>query len=90
MPCRMPWKTPMKVNVLFFAELRETFGSHRLVDVAEGSTIGEVTDLFARESGRFSLQKPSLIYAVNENFETIEKELADQDQLAIMTPMAGG
>lgn len=80
----------MKVNVLFFAELGEMFGSHRLVDAPDGATVGEIADIFSQESERFFLQRSSLIYAVNENFETAEKKLADQDRLAIMTPMSGG
>ncbi len=80
----------MKVKVLFFAELGEIFGSHRLIDVAEGSTIEEIAGLFSHESHEFFLKRTSLIYAVNENFETSDKKLVNQDQLAIMTPMSGG
>lgn len=80
----------MKVKILFFAELREIFGAHRLIDVAEDSTIEEISDIFSHESHEFFLKKTSLIYAVNENFETVDKKVADQDQLAIMTPMSGG
>ena len=80
----------MRVSVLFFAELKEIFGAHRLIEIKNGSTVEDVSDLFTHESQEFFLKKPSLIYAVNENFETADQELKDQDQLAIMTPMSGG
>ena len=80
----------MQIRVLFFAELGEIFGSHRVVEASEGSTIRDITETFSKESKQFSLKKTSLLYAVNENFESIEKMLADQDRLAIMTPMCGG
>lgn len=80
----------MQIKVLFFAELGEIFGSLRVVHAAEGSTIRDIAETFSIESEQFNLKKPSLLYAVNENFESIEKTLADQDRLAIMTPMCGG
>ena len=80
----------MTIKVLFFAEFREIFGPERLIQAEEGSTVGKILDIFSDESREFSLKKESLICAVNENVETIEKELSDQDHLAIMTPMSGG
>ena len=80
----------MKIRVLFFAELREIFGSSRWLDVRENTTIEEVVDLLAGESGPLYSKKSSLVYAINENFETGEKKLSDQDELALMTPMSGG
>jgi molybdopterin converting factor small subunit len=80
----------MKIEVLFFAELGEIFGSHRWVDAGEGTTVGDIADIFFRESERFLLKKDFLVYAVNENFETPDKKLAERDRVAIMTPMSGG
>ncbi len=80
----------MKVKILFFAELKEIFGQFRLVDIQEGTTIGEVVDLLASESDQLCLKKDSLVYAVNENIETTEKKLENDDELALMTPVSGG
>ena len=80
----------MKIKVLFFAQLREIFGPSRPMDVREDSTIEEVVNLLAVESGRLFSKKTSLVYAVNENFETAEKRLKDRDELALMTPVSGG
>ena len=80
----------MKIKIVFFAELKEIFGQSRLIDLDEGSTVREVVDLLAGESDRFCSKKTSLVYAVNENFETTEKRLQNHDELALMTPMSGG
>ena len=80
----------MKIKVLFFAELKEIFGAHRLMEVPEGLKIEEVVSRMAGISDKFISQKRPLVYAVNENFETQDKKLRDGDCLAIMTPMSGG
>ena len=81
----------MKIKVLFFAKLKEIFGeSYRVMDIPEGSCVNEVVDRLAGESAGFALKEIPLVFAVNEDFESGSKMLADQDHLAIMTPMAGG
>ena len=80
----------MKINVLFFAGLKEIFGRSRFIEVEEGSTIEEVMDLLESESGQSCSKKDFLVYAVNENFETSKKKLKNDDELALMTPMSGG
>ena len=80
----------MKIRVLFFAELKEIFGSHRSMEVPDGCSIGDIALQLAGSSDKFMPGKRSLVYAVNENFENPDKELQDGDHLAIMTPMSGG
>ena len=80
----------MKIKVLFFAELKEILGPSRWMDVREDSTIEDIVDLLAGESGRFFSKKTSLVCAVNENFEPTGKKLKNHDELALMTPMSGG
>ena len=80
----------MKIKIIFFAELREILGPSRWIDIPEGSTVGEVVSLLTRESRQLFSKKASLVYAVNESFETGEKKLKNHDELALMTPMSGG
>ncbi|MBI3252453.1 MAG: MoaD/ThiS family protein [Candidatus Omnitrophica bacterium] len=80
----------MKIKILFFAELREIFGGSRFIDVREDLTVGEVVDLLEDELNQSYSKRDSLIYAVNENFETTDKKLKNLDELALMTPMSGG
>ena len=80
----------MKIKLLFFAELREIFGSSRVMEVQEGSTIAEVVDILSGESSGLREKKTSWVCAINENFEPFDKKLKHQDELALMTPMSGG
>ena len=80
----------MKIQLLFFAELREIFGAARFLDVPEGTSIGDIAGQLTGSSEKFASKSWPLLYAVNENFETAEKQLRDGDQLALMMPMSGG
>jgi molybdopterin converting factor small subunit len=75
----------MRIKVLFFAQIKDAFGeSERWMEVPEGCSVGNVAKQLLR--GNFI---PTL-FAVNEQFETVEKILKENDHLAIMTPVSGG
>ena len=80
----------MKIRVLFFAEFRELFGDQRVMDVPEGFRIKEIMSCLKTPSGSLLNGERSLVYAVNENFESVDTLLKDGDDLAIMMPMSGG
>lgn len=80
----------MKIQVLFFAELREMFGASHSLVVPDKIKAGEVTDYFSHDSKTYFLKKQSLVYAINETFEMPDTELKEGDCLAIMMPMSGG
>jgi molybdopterin synthase catalytic subunit/molybdopterin converting factor small subunit len=73
----------MPVNVRLFAGLRERAGwSQREVDAA---TVGEVWH--ALELGD---EPPGLLYAVNKEYATADRALADGDEVALIPPVSGG
>ena len=89
----------MRVKVLFFAQLKEIFGeASRFVEVPEGARVREVVEILFRESAKSEILRFAqndgdfipVIFAVNENYETVEKKLTDGDDLAIMMPVSGG
>ena len=81
----------MKIRVLFFAQLKELFGKEEsVVEVKEGTTAEELTRALMRQSNLRQLESLSFLYAVNEQFESGDKELRVQAVLAIMMPVAGG
>lgn len=81
----------MRVDVLFFAQLKEATGKERLsFDVDEGMRIQDLVERLMSEPRFSRCRELPLVYAVNETFEGAEKKLADHDRLAIMTPMSGG
>ncbi len=73
----------MRIQLLFFAELRERFGSRIDTDVAEGARAGEI----ARQ---YDLAGLPLLFAVNESFVSAETTLQENDTLAFLMPMSGG
>jgi molybdopterin synthase catalytic subunit len=71
------------VRVRLFAGLRERAGwSQREVDAA---TVGEVWR--ALELGD---EPPGLLYAVNKEYATADRPLADGDEVALIPPVSGG
>ncbi len=81
----------MRVQVLFFARLKEIFGEgSRNLQIEEGISIQELVRRLSQESEDLSLNKIPLVYAVNESFAPADHILKDRDTLAIMTPVSGG
>jgi molybdopterin synthase catalytic subunit len=73
----------MPVNVRLFAGLRERAGwSRREV---EATTVGDVWR--ALELGD---EPPGLLYAVNKEYATADRALADGDEVALIPPVSGG
>jgi molybdopterin synthase catalytic subunit/molybdopterin converting factor small subunit len=74
----------MRVNVRLFAGLRERAGrsSVELEDVAR------VADVWPRlELGD---EPPGLLYAVNREYVSADRQLADGDEVAVIPPVSGG
>ena len=78
----------MKISVLYFAQLREIFGSQKSLEAPDGLCVEEVLERL--EAGKLAEGKWPLVYAVNENFENADKILKDGDCLAVMIPVSGG
>jgi molybdopterin converting factor small subunit len=79
------------VELLFFAQLRETLGKHReVLELEEGHTIDQVVaSLKSRAEWRDVASLP-LTFAVNEQVVSGTHTLRDGERLAILTPVSGG
>ena len=76
----------MKVNVKFFASMRESMGrADDSVEVSEGAT---VADVWAKVSSD-ALPENTLI-AVNMEYTSLEAQLKEGDELAFFPPVTGG
>ncbi|MEY4750481.1 MAG: hypothetical protein RIQ60_2695 [Pseudomonadota bacterium] len=83
----------MKVNLRFFASLREALGSTEVVEVAEGTTVGAMRDaLIARgEPYAGALQRGrALRMAVSHQMCAESVVLSDGVELAFFPPVTGG
>ncbi len=82
----------MKVNVLYFASLREAFGiSSESLDLSSSiNTVGALRD-YLIEQGRAALgTAKNLRCAVNQDMAASETPIKDGDEIAFFPPVTGG
>ena len=80
----------VKVKSLFFASYRDLIGTDELVvDLAEGSTVADLTSVVRARAGRERLPDV-VVTAVNQEYASSEKELRNGDEVAFIPPVAGG
>ena len=83
----------MKIQLRYFASLREALGSGEALDVAAGTTVGQVRDaLIARgEPHAAALARGrALRAALNQTMCAEATELTDGAELAFFPPVTGG
>ncbi|MFN0093874.1 MAG: MoaD/ThiS family protein [Dehalococcoidia bacterium] len=81
----------MTVTILLFASVADAAGTRRLeLPLSGGERVGQVRDrLFERYPAlvRFG---PTLMYALDEEYATIESPVHDGAVLALIPPVSGG
>ena len=81
----------MRIKLLFFGMTRELFGCDSLLmKIPRAANVRDVVRLLTSEPRAAALNDLPLVYAVNESYETEERILSEDDELALMTPVAGG
>jgi molybdopterin converting factor small subunit len=81
----------MRIDVRLGAGLARLAGGARLaVDVAEGATVGDVLARVADERPALAGGLPSALTVVRGTQVGGERVLAAGDELAVITPVAGG
>ena len=79
----------MKLNVRYFAMLREQAGTDQESLQTAAATPGELYEELAGSRG-LTLEREMLKVAVNEAFVTMDHELMDDDAVVFIPPVAGG
>jgi len=81
----------MQVKVLLFATLRQVAGwKEQLLEVEEGTTLGEVLARLTAAQPQLDLEKRTIYAAVNEEYAQRETALRANDVVAIFPPVSGG
>lgn len=81
----------MQVKVLLFATLRQLAGwKEQLLDVEEGTTLGDLLARLTAAQPQLDLEKRTIYAAVNEEYAQRETALRANDVVAIFPPVSGG
>ena len=81
----------MKVRVKFFAILRERAGMGEVAkEIADGSTVAELWRQLQREYPKLDVPGIRLLYAVNQNYVSVDYKLSDNDEVVFVPPVSGG
>ena len=81
----------MKVRVKLFAILRERAGAGEVSkEIADGSTVADLWRQLQKDYPKLDVPGIRLLYAVNQNYVTMDHRLAEQDEVAFIPPVSGG
>ncbi|NJN16460.1 MAG: molybdopterin converting factor [Oscillochloris sp.] len=81
----------MQVTIRFFAGHRDIVGrSEQIVTIAPDATVGMVWEQLVAAYPRLAGYTGRLLYAVNQEFSTLDSPLHDGDEVAFIPPVSGG
>jgi molybdopterin converting factor subunit 1 len=81
----------MTITIRLFAALRERAGVSELtIDLPGGATVSAARERVCQQFPDLAGLLPRVAYAVNRNYVSIEAELHDGDELALIPPVSGG
>jgi molybdopterin synthase catalytic subunit len=81
----------IRVRVKLFATLRQQAGwSEQSVEIADGSTLGDLMAQLMKASPDLKLTGRAVYAAVNQGYAKGDRVLVDGDEVAIFPPVSGG
>ena len=81
----------MQVTVRYFAGHRDITGvAEERLALEPGATLGALWELLTARYPRLAAYTGRLLYAVNEDYGTLDTELHDGDEVAFVPPVSGG
>src|SRR3712207_6596491 len=81
----------MLVTVRYFAGHRDLTGhTEEQIELRSGATVGVLWDQLVDRYPRLVNYSGRLLYAVNQEFSTLETKLHDGDEVAFIPPVSGG
>ena len=81
----------MKVRVKFFAILRERAGTGELMkEVPDGATVADLWRQLQGDYPKLDVPGIRLLYAVNQNYVSVDHKLSNDDEVVFVPPVSGG
>ncbi len=81
----------MKVHIRLFAALREAAGTMQMEqELPPGTKVQDLMDLLARRYPALRSQMAVVRAAVNRQYASLQAELRDGDEVALVPPVGGG
>lgn len=81
----------MRIRLLLFALYRDLTGVDELVvDVPDGSSAGAALSALRERDGRFARIPERPVVAINRAYALLDEPLHEDDELALLPPVAGG
>jgi molybdopterin synthase catalytic subunit/molybdopterin converting factor small subunit len=81
----------VRVRVLFFGQLKDIAGrAEDLLEMPEGSNIGDIFAYYAAKFPRIGELGPSIVLARNHEFAPASEPVSDCDEVALLPPVSGG
>ena len=81
----------MKINILFFATLKDRAGRNSLpLEISDGATVSALKSRLAADLPGLAPALPTALVSVNHEFAFPEDPLKDGDEVALFPPVSGG
>jgi molybdopterin converting factor subunit 1 len=81
----------MKLNILFFASLKERVGAkHLTVEMQEGTRVLDLRDRLAKEYPDAGQSLRVCLVALNRHFAVDEDLIPSESEVAFFPPVSGG
>jgi molybdopterin converting factor subunit 1 len=81
----------VQITVRYFAGHRDITGrASEELTLDDGATLGALWELLVARYPRLAPFRGRVLYAVNEEFGTLDQVLRDRDEVAFIPPVSGG